>query len=231
MKEIQNTLIKYLSDSGWEKELYQYLHSKDFLHILEQLKAFREDNKRFTPQVQYMLRWLEICPVNSLKAVIMIDDWTGNNKEYTGVPYSKANDRLRKNEYTNEPIQSWNCIENLLSPIKAVSVKHEKQFDYNIERWSKQGVLLFPLASTYRLEGKPHYELWKDFTARIIDVINSTTKDIPVLLVEKKAYEYEMLYSSKNTMLCTAFPKCSLPSWPEDINKILVNQHKEPIKW
>ena len=227
MIEIRDWLIKYLKGTGWEVELYHYLYSEEFMQILEKLKSLTDDNKRYVPGIKIALQWMKVCPFDSIKAVMLIDEWYAYlNKQ--GVPYSQDNEKMRRNEFKPDiKICNRKEITELIDPL----MPYYKMFDYNLERWCKQGVLMFPIAPTCRLDGKPHYKIWSGFVNRVIEAINIAHKDVPWMLLERGCWKYEDQIESKNTILYTSYPKCSNENWYKDINKVLTDRNIESIKW
>lgn len=72
-KEIIDSIADKLVPSGWELVLRMFLYSSDMEQIIDGLKRLREGGKRFIPSIGIMFRFLEECPFNNIKAVLLVD--------------------------------------------------------------------------------------------------------------------------------------------------------------
>ncbi len=222
-KQIINEIVKGLFKTGWDTAMHSYWYSREFTEVIKSLLIILGDNKHFCPKMKTMFHWLKVCPFKSIKCVIMVDDTHNGILSNHGIPFSRDNSDLGQNEYTGKVIVKNRDIKTFLVPV----VQDNESYNYNLERWCKQGVLMMPLASTWRVGGQAHYELWKDFRVRIIETIEEMHKDIPWLLVGEKAQRYECTIESKHTIPIDLQPELSIPNWNEKINSLL----EKPIDW
>lgn len=227
MVETRDNIVKYLKGSGWDIELYHYWQSEQFLYVLEQLKELSDDGKHFVPKLKNVFAWMKLCPFDKIKVLMLVDDW-GYTLNRQGVPYSCDMTKMAKEEFRPDvKICNRHDIKEFVKPL----IAEHGVFDYNLERWCKQGVLMIPLSPTCRLEGKPHYRIWSQFINRVIEAVNGTYKDLPAMLTEKATWSYEDQIESKYTILYTGYPKCSDENWPGKLNKVLSDRNEKVIKW
>src|SRR3954466_8965322 len=159
-EKVRRKIIQHLGISGWSKVMYEYWDSNEFLEVLNKLKTLSEDNKSFVPDVQYMFKWMQFCPYDKIRCVIMVEDrWKPEN--YKGIPLSRDEEVIKKDPCTGLPISRNYDIEHFMEPLgKRV---------YSLEPWCRQGVLMFPMSCTSRSGGRPHADIWSDFRARVIE--------------------------------------------------------------
>lgn len=222
MEEIIDNILLYLKGSGWDEELWQYFKSREFEKVIEFLQEQVKENKRFVPGIEQMFYWMKRIKFDTIKCVLFIED-PYNKLDRTGMPI------MNKDEFTK-------TMNDGLGQFFDVKLnKYRTEFDeYNIDRWCDQGVLFFPYACTIRLEGKPHNQIWTDFRARVIDIINYRHKHIPWVLMnltdtENGTHKYENLIESKYTFPMVLFPANT--TWSKWVNECLRNKNIEPIDW
>lgn len=223
ISEIVNSMVKGLFKSGWDIAMRSYWQSQEFRKVIEQLVAITNDNKHYCPQLKTALMWMKVCPYHNIKCVIMVDDIHNNIMANHGIPFSRNNEDLQRDVLREQVIVTNRDIKSFMVPV----VGNNKNYNYNLERWCKQGVLMMPLAPTYRIGGSAHYEIWKDFRARVIEAIEENHKNISWVLVGDRAQKYEHTIDSKYTIPVDTQPELSVPDWPEKIN----NKLKVPIDW
>jgi len=114
-------------------------------------------------------------------------------------------------------------------------------YDFNLDRWAKQGVLLLNTVLTVQ-KNKPrsHIEIgWQAFTRSIIREVVSRKDKIIFLLWGKDAWLYEDLITRRHPMLTMYHPAYSVingESWNYKdcfnmTNEILIKHKKTPIQW
>lgn len=108
-----------------------------------------------------------------------------------------------------------------------------------MRRWSHQGVLLLNTALTVRIKGiGSHYMIWKPFISYLFTEINKQFKNIPIVLLGKKAEEWE-LYFTNQKVYKVPHPAAAAYNggiWKHDdifnkINNYLATQNKTIINW
>lgn len=217
--EIVENIVKGLSGTGWDKVMSSYWESPEFSDVIHKLVDMVEDGKNFCPKVHKMFRWMQLTSVDSIKCVIMGIDRYNNAPDNVGIIYSRLESMLTEDKLRGEYVMNNKFIASFLNPVIKT-----KKFNYNLERWCSQGVLFFPYSPTYRLNGEPHYALWANFRARVIEAIDT---DVTWLLMEEKCHKYENLIKSNDVVLMNVLPELYPTNWVEHVNRRL----KQPIIW
>jgi len=183
-KKFKNRLL----DTGWEDVFYPFIDSDLFQEIIYKLKAEVEDERRFTPKLNFIFRAFETCPLDKLKVIIIGQDPYPQLGVADGISFSCS--------FTDKEQPSLKYIFNELGN-QYPKIKR----DPDLERWSQQGVLMLNTAYTVQI-GKigSHYDLWKPFTHHVLQYINRIKKDMPVALLGKKAEEWQIRLDNQNIM-------------------------------
>ncbi len=235
---IKHNLLKYLKGTIWDDVLFHYIHSDDFDKVLIELQKQSSEGHRFCPTIGTMFKWMKVTPFNTIRCILLLDD-TFNHIEHPGIPYIQDMSKMGKIELAESMRERYKgrgseirlCsrkeINNLLTGI----APEYEYFDYDLTRWCKQGVLMMPQSPTCRIEGKPHYQIWADFRARMIDIVNQHYPDMIWLLCGKRGRKHEDLIESRYTLPVTLWPQSSNPIWSTQINDLLVSRKEQPIIW
>lgn len=227
----RDKVLEYIKGTGWEYSLYYYWKSQTFIDSIDKLTQYTDEGKPFTPSFNNVFRFLKECPLHSIKAVIFIDDDCNYLDAHTGIPYSQNPEMLKKPEFPKTPDDRLCGRKNVAFFLKRL-IKENESFDFDLTRWCKQGVLLLPYTPTSRIEGTPHYDLWRELRIRIIDTLNVRYPDIPWVLVGQRTIKMEDAIVSKNIQLFDLETLASqyIP-WHENINKVLKATNRGSIKW
>jgi len=228
--EIKKKVISYLKGTGWDIELAHYWESQTFLDCINKLQQYVEEEKLFIPEIGIVFRFLKECPFSSIKTVIFIDDDFNNLTGHTGIPYSQNTKIMKKPEFPKHADERI-CIRKEVSFFLCYLTMNNRTFNYDLTRWCNQGVLMLPYALTTRLNGLPHYNLWKELRIRIIDIINIQYPKIPWVLVGERAIKMEDVISSKNIQLFEVSHTTKPTFWFDNVNNTLKNNNQEPINW
>ena len=216
MKELAQKISNKLVESGWQKQLWMFLQSSDFLDILEQLKYKVDiEKQRFCPSLKDAFSFLELCPIDKIKAIIIVDYVDNKIHKDNIVPlmfkYQEENNKL---------------VREVHRTLHDKKIKASRSID-----WIQQGVLIIPLALTSRLDGKAHKKLWEPFIMRLIEVLNKKCFNVPWYLLGNDTFKYE------EDILSTYIRKGDTRlvfndyEWFNWINSIIIKHKKEPIDW
>lgn len=227
LEDIKNKLVDKIRPSGWADKLKGFILSSDFDQILLSLYTRREEGKRFTPPLKYVFRAFEECPWNDIKAVIIGQDPYPTIDVADGVAFSCSR--------TSKPQPSLRYIFDAMT---SDGIEHDSNPD--LTRWAQQGVLLLNTSLTCEID-KPgsHKELWSNFTAYALDIINSYNRGIVFVLMGKEAAGLIDLIGEQHHVIVTKHPASAAYNggkWDseecfDEINRILMEQTKDTIKW
>jgi uracil-DNA glycosylase len=197
LEEIKEKLIKKFEGTGWDIKLRSFIKSDDFSKIINSLYNEREDGKRFTPPLKYVFRAFEECPLDKLKVVIVGQDVYPHLGVADGIAFSCS--------LTGKAQPS---LKNILKEVNKTVYKDEIiSEDVDLKRWANQGVLMLNTALTCQIDKVgSHYDIWKDFVAYVIDMLNLTNSGIIFILLGAKAQELESLIGDNHYVLKATHP-------------------------
>ncbi len=212
LEEIKEKLIEKLQPSGWAQKLRGFIQSSDFDKVLETLYKLREDGKRFTPPLKQVFRSFEECPVDKLHVIIIGQDPYPHFGVADGLAFSCAN--------TGKPQPS---LVKIFEAIDSTVYDNERrEYNPDLTRWANQGVLLLNSALTCEIDKVgSHYNVWKEFIAYVMDILNFTDSGLIFVLMGKQAQELEGLIGDHHHIIKTTHPAyASYTKQPWDCNNM-----------
>ena len=114
-----------------------------------------------------------------------------------------------------------------------------REYNPDLTRWANQGVLLLNSALTCEIDKVgSHYNVWKEFIAYLMDILNFTESGLIFVLMGKQAQELEGLIGDQHYILKTTHPAYASYTkqlWDcenifNEINKIIVGQTGKDFK-
>lgn len=197
----RDKLYQMLVPSGWALPLRSFIHSKDFIVILDRLYEESIEGNKFTPKLSQVFRAFMECPYDKVKVVIIGQDPYPNLVKDTtiadGIAFSCSNTGV---------IQK--SLEYIFGELKTTIYKDkEYKEDPDLTRWANQGVLLLNSALTTSI-GTPgrHALLWKGFTSFVIDNLVWTGGTKAWVFMGKKAQEFMDLVPDNNLKIRVFHP-------------------------
>jgi len=229
LEEIKLKLIERLRTSSWADKLKGFLQSSDFDKVLAELYRLREDGKRFTPPLKQVFRAFEECPYDKLKVIIIGQD---------PYPYINVADGLAFSCSMTDKVQP--SLRNMFEAIeKTVYQEFPTYQDPNLTRWANQGVLLLNSALTCQVDKiGSHYNVWKEFIAYTMDILNYTDSGLIFVLMGKQAQELESMIGEHHHIIKVSHPASAAytkTTWDcsdmfNKINKIINGQNGPEFK-
>lgn len=235
-KQIRDKLIGKLVDSGWASFLRAHLRSDDFQSIIDFLVNENHEGRRFTPPLKQLFRAFEECPIDKVRVIMIGQDPYPQPLVADGVAFSCSN--------TNKPEASLRYIIRAIDntvPVQDRVLIQDDTVKFNLDRWSKQGVLMLNSALTTEVSkvGK-HVEQWKPFMEYLIDMLNFQQSGLIFVLMGKQAQQYEALIGDHHTVIKSTHPAYAAYIKQNDwdcndifnkINLKLVENKQEKILW
>lgn len=230
--EIKEKLVERLKPSGWANKLKGFILTSDFDKVLNTLYQLRESGKRFTPPLKQVFRAFEECPVNKLKVIMIGQDPYPHMGVADGIAFSCSN--------TMKPQPS---LKNIFEALNLTVYTHDPvEHEPDLTRWSNQGVLLLNSALTCEIDKVgSHYNVWQEFIAYTMDILNFTNSGLIFVLMGKQAQELENLIGQQHHIIKVSHPASaaySKTTWDcgdmfNRINKIIEGQNgpEFKIKW
>lgn len=226
---IQQKLYEKLKASGWGDKLKTFILSDDFLKILTQLLEESNRGERFTPVMKQLFRAFEECPYEELKVVVIGQDPYPKAGIADGISFSASN--------TDETPAS---LRHIFKELNRTVYDETHENDKDLTRWANQGVLMLNTALT-TTAGKigTHVDLWKPFTAFLMDMLSHYNSGLIYVFMGAKAKEWAKMVNQNNYKMFTIHPAAAAyrgGNWDSGdvfnaINKVLKENHNEEIKW
>ena len=178
-------------ENSWKEKLIDEFN-KEYMHSLRDfLKKEKSERKVIFPPGRKIFSALNLTSFQNVKAVILGQD------PYHG--YNQAHGLSFSVEYGIKTPPSLNNIFKEL----ASDLNIEKPNHGNLEKWSKQGVLLLNSILTVE-KSKPGSHAnrgWEVFTDRILFLLNSSKNNLVFILWGKKAQEKGHFIDSDRHMI------------------------------
>jgi uracil-DNA glycosylase len=197
IEEIKLKMFDKLKSNNWDKVFNSFIFSSDFDKIIMQLYNLSTEGKNFTPPLKQVFRAFEECPFDNLKVVVIGQDPYPQLGVADGISFSCSN--------TNNLQPSLRYILGEVN--KTVYGDNPVSTDVDLKRWSNQGILMLNTSLTTEV-GKigQHYDIWKDFTAYLLDYLTHNKENIIYIYMGKKAQEWADLTGDNNHKLFVSHP-------------------------
>ena len=230
LEEIKQKLFTKLEASGWDRIFKSFIFSTEFDSILNTLYRLSQEDKRFTPTLKQLFRAFEECPYNKLQVVIIGQDPYPQLGIADGIAFSCSN--------SNNLQPSLKYILEEIN--RTVYNGHIVSDDVDLKRWSNQGILMLNTALTVEV-GKigSHYDIWKPFTAYLLDYLNNYNPGLIYVYMGKKAEEWSELATNTDYRFTVKHPASAAyngSKWDSDdifikISSIVTNTSGNIITW
>jgi len=226
-------VLSNLFGVDWFNAMRTYLMSQDFANLGQWLIEERK-HKNVYPVQQNVFKAFKLTPCDDVKVVLLgLDPYIRKNQA-TGLSFG-----VNIEMGVKIPPSLKTIIRELESDLQVLCL----DFDYSLEGWAKQGVLMLNTALTVE-EGQTnsHLKSWNPFTMEVINAINRKNDNVVYILLGKTAQTYEKYLDEYATRVIKAphpaaeayaggkagfygskiFSKC---------NSILYMLEKEEINW
>ena len=228
--EIKQKMFAKLEPSGWGRIFKSFIFSSEFTDILSKLYELSVADKRFTPTLKQLFRAFEECPYDDLKVIFIGQDPYPQIGVADGISFSCGN--------TNKVQPSLRYIFGEIE--RTVYQEFPSYQDPDLSRWSKQGILMLNTALTVEV-GKigSHYDIWKPFTAYMLDYLNNHNKELIYVYMGKKAEEWSVLTGDNNYKFTVKHPASAAyngSKWDSNdifnkISKLVEKNNGQKITW
>lgn len=221
---------------SWYKLLKPLFESKKMLET----RDFLRGQKPFSPDFKDVFRIFSLLEVDDVKCIIIglspYQSVVEGSKIATGIPFG-----VKDASYDTPSLK---VIRDALSQdIGIITV--EDYFDYTLESWVKQGVLLLNASLTVKTGGdaRSHLNEWAWFTGNLIKILNDKYQSMPFVFLGKDAQVHiQFVNEDKNHVIKAHHPAAVYYDSSKDfskqnifnkINEIItkVNGDDFKIKW
>lgn len=208
--EIRKKISDRLRPSGWRQVLGNFLDGPDMIYIIEQLLEIKRQGEYFTPIAKDMFRFLEMCPVERVKVIVLIDVLNNAIRKNTGIP-------LEGMKTSKVAVSIYNTIEHKHIP--------------DIQDWCKQGVLMVPVSPTTLVDSESNRDIWRSWTSYLVTKLSEQYPEAPVIMIGKKAYKLAPFIKSSYKSMFVLWPKVNSRNCWNWANAILKSQNQTEIRW
>lgn len=230
LQEIKQKMFDKLEPSGWSRVFKSFIFSSDFDQIITKLWELSQDGKRFTPPLKQVFRAFEECPYEKLKLIIIGQDPYPQLGVADGISFSCSN--------TGKLQPSLKYIFGEIE--RTVYQEYPSYQNPDLSRWSKQGILMLNTALTVEVNNiGSHYNIWKPFTAYLLDWLNNYNPGLVYLYMGKKAEEWSEYTNNNNYKFVVKHPASAAYNggkWDCDnifnrINEVVKSTNSDKITW
>ena len=192
--DYKQKIFNKLEPSGWGRVLKPFIFSLEFEKILTDLYNMSNDGKRFTPVLKDVFRAFEECPYDELKVVMVGQDPYPTLGVADGIAFSCSKSQKEQPS-----------LKFMLDEAQKLYPFYDRPLD--LKRWSNQGILMLNTALTVEVNKiGSHYDIWKPFTAYLLDWLNSNKSNLVYLYMGKKAEEWSDLTGDSNIKFFVKHP-------------------------
>jgi uracil-DNA glycosylase len=181
---------------GWYNAMRTYLQSQDFAKLGHWLMAERKQ-KTVYPEQKNVFKAFQLTPYEKVKVVFLGLDPYIRKDQATGLSFGvELSENMMK-----VPPSLKTIIKELEEDLDTLCL----EFDYSLEGWAKQGVLMLNTSLTV-VEGQTnsHLQMWQPFTLEVIDAINDMNQNVIFILLGNTAQSYEKYLDPESTRIIKA---------------------------
>lgn len=208
----------------------------DWMQVLDKnlLNIYRKwlfklwlDDTEFEPDICCVFKAFRLCPMDTCKVVIIGQDPYPQHGVATGLAFAN---NLKKGE---APSPSLKVLENSVLSSLSEQERGLAVFDYSLESWERQGILLLNSALTVHT-GKPgsHQQYWRKFLTSFIENFSQKNPDIFWILLGTEARQVKGYIKSQHGNVVTEYHpayyarnNASMKDWIWDIMQDYIKAH------
>lgn len=215
-------------ESSWKEKLKGEFE-KPYFDALSNFVRDEYETQKIFPPASLIFNAFDKCPFNEVKVVIIGQDPYHNIGQANGLSFS-----------VNEGVRIPPSLLNIYKEIEADLGKSIPKSG-NLERWSRQGVLLLNATLTVRAHtpGSHQGKGWEQFTDAIIDTLSNDCSNLVFMLWGNYAQQKgKNIDANEHLVLKSPHPSPFSAHRGffgnkhfSKANNYLVEQNKEPIDW
>jgi uracil-DNA glycosylase len=218
-------------NNDWKVFLKDEFEKEYFWKINKSLTDKTKQGEIIYPPKDDIFRCFNLVPINNIKVVIIGQDPYHGDNQANGLSFS-----------VNRGISIPPSLKNIFTEINSEYDRILFPTSGNLERWSKQGVLLLNAGLTVRQDAaNSHKHLkWNLFTDAVIQLLNDNCTHLVFLLWGSFAHKKgKMITREKHLVLETGHPSplsANRGFWFGNnhfklTNEYLLNNEKKEIEW
>ena len=188
-------MIDFTKLTGWHNNLTKELTKPYFIELKQKL-ADEYNNHTIYPTQENIFNAFNATPFEKVKVVILGQD-----------PYHQPGQAHGLSFSVNDGIKFPKSLQNIFKELKD-DIAIEIPFTGNLEKWSKQGVLLMNTGLTVRKDqANSHKSIgWQLLTDKIISLLGQRPEPIVFILWGKHAQEKAKFIANHHKIIESAHP-------------------------
>ena len=180
----------------WYPLLEPIVTSDYFKQVATQIKKHKAEGKIVYPDTKLTFRAFKMCQFADVRVVILGQD-PYHDGSATGLAFANSDQSPRIS-----PSLHW-IVKALEHEYGTICLN----FDYTLEPWAKQGVLLLNTALTVaKGYAGSHVSLWDKFTKDFIQCLSKQKDNVIFVLWGKKAQDYAKYIQGNNKIVTAPHP-------------------------
>ena len=215
-------------ENSWKEKLQQEFEKPYFKTLTNFIRTEYKIHKIFPP-ANLIFNAFDKCPFDEVKVVIIGQDPYHNIDQANGLSFSV-------NEGVKLPPSLLNIYKEIETDLGITTPKSG-----NLERWSRQGVLLLNATLTVRAHtpGSHQEKGWEQFTDAVIDTLSKECSGLVFMLWGNYAQQKgKSIDANKHLLLRSPHPS-PLSAYRgffgnkhfSTANEYLIKQNRKPIEW
>ena len=215
-------------ENSWKEKLQQEFEKPYFKTLTNFIRTEYKTHKIFPP-ANLIFNAFDKCPFGDVKVVIIGQDPYHNIDQANGLSFSV-------NEGVKIPPSLLNIYKEIETDLGVTTPKSG-----NLERWSRQGVLLLNATLTVRAHtpGSHQEKGWEQFTDAVIDILSTECSGLVFMLWGNYAQQKgKNIDANKHLLLRSPHPS-PLSAYRgffgnkhfSTANDYLIKHNKKPIDW
>lgn len=172
----------------WTEYLWLELNTPEFKKLTYKIQQDKSKGIKICPEKEDIFKAFRLCCINDVKVVILGQDCY-HTTLYDGKCVASG---LAFGINTVLPSYIPPSLKNIIKELEDDLGKPAIDFDYTLESWAKQGVLLLNTALTVQ-EGNPnsHSMYWEHFTKAVMEILNTYTDHTVFILWGSNAKSFK----------------------------------------
>lgn len=161
----------------WSDVLYEELNNDEFKRLSSKLQLDRLINIQICPNKEDIFKAFRLTNLPDVKAVIVGQD-PFHTVRYDDRPIATGLS-FGVSDRSYIPPSLRNIVLELESDLEKFAI----DFDYSLESWAKQGVLMLNTALTVQKgNAGSHTKYWESFTKKVFEILNNKTNNTIFIL-------------------------------------------------
>lgn len=181
----------------WYQILSPFIETDTFKHLSAKI-ATEYKTKTIYPEKESVFKAFRLTPFSKVRVVWLGESCYSEPNQATGLSFGIDVGKCRI------PLSLDIIITELESSYDSRLLLN---FDYSLESWAKQGVLMLNTTlTTEKRKIDSHFEMWNPFIEEVFKTLNIYHTGLVFVLLGKKAERYESLINANQHIIKISYP-------------------------